>query len=253
MREARAWALALVSSAAACTLFAPSESELAGGAAAGAGGTPAEGGAEALAGAGGERSGAGGEDAGGSAGSPGGAAGRAGASSSLDCERLGGKEFAETCYVDITTESPMQPDAVAACAEFATSSRRAGHLLVLDSEEEQEFILAEFLVQFTNESDAWLGLTCDAVTYPDFAECYCTDCDDAALDEKRALWTWIGGSRADFGWIGANPNGGGRCSALGYNPTNFSWGWVDRACETTTHQLAPEYPVHTYRAICELK
>ena len=73
-----------------------------------------------------------------------------------------------------------------------------------------------------------------------------------ALDEKRAVWRWVDQSEADFGWIGRNPDGAGRCAAFAYNPTNFSWGWVDRDCTSSSHQLTG-YPAHGYRVICELE
>jgi hypothetical protein len=179
-------------------------------------------------------------------------AGAAGDSGSFNCQALGGKELADHCYVDITTESLPQAAAVAACPALTGPDDRAGHLLVLDSEEEQMFILEQFLEPLTDVSDAWLGLSCDATMYPDLTGCYCADCDEAQLAKKRGVWRWVDGTTADFGWIGKNPNGEGRCSALAYNSTNFSWGWVDRNCNKATHQLTG-YPVHDYRVICELE
>jgi hypothetical protein len=90
------------------------------------------------------------------------------------------------------------------------------------------------------------------VKYPEFTSCYCTDCDASQRDEKRAAWAWLDGSTAAFGWTGQNPDGEGRCSAFAYNPSNTTWGWVDRNCTKATHQLTG-YPVHDYRTICELE
>lgn len=179
-------------------------------------------------------------------------AGAAGVSNALGCAELDGEVFTNRCYVDVTTESVTYDGALAACAELEARAGRPAHVLVLDSAEEQAFILEQFLHESTDVSDAWLGLTCSAIKYPDFKSCYCNDCDDAALAEKRALWRWVDQSQSDFGWIGKNPDGAGRCAAFAYNSTNFSWGWVDRDCSTNSHQLTG-YPVHGYRVICELE
>lgn len=82
-------------------------------------------------------------------------------------------------------------------------------------------------------------------------DCYCLDCEDGTLLEKRATWSWADGSSATFGWSGSNPNGAVRCSALAYNPTIATWGWVDRSCLSTVHQL-DDFAPHSYRVICEL-
>ena len=179
-------------------------------------------------------------------------AGAAGASGELGCTALGGHELAGHCYVDATTKSVIFTEAVAACAELANEAGRAGHLLVLDSAEEQAFVLSQFLIEYTDISDAWLGLTCDSTHYPEFTSCYCINCDASQRGEKRAAWAWVDGTKADFGWTGKNPDGEGRCSALAYNPVNTTWGWVDRNCSKATHQLAG-YPAHDYRTICELE
>jgi hypothetical protein len=179
-------------------------------------------------------------------------AGAAGASGALDCAERGGHELAAHCYVDVTTKSVAYAEAVAACAELASEAGRPGHLLVLDSVEEQAFVLLQFLSTFTDVSDAWLGLTCDSTQYPEFTSCYCTNCDASQRDEKRAAWAWLDGTKADFGWVGQNPDGEGRCSAFAYNSANTTWGWVDRSCTKATHQLTG-YPVHDYRTICELE
>jgi hypothetical protein len=179
-------------------------------------------------------------------------AGAAGAGAVLDCTELGGHEFSAHCYVDVTTESVAYAEAVASCAKLSSRASRTGQLLVLGSIEEQAFVLLQFLSDFTDVSDAWLGLTCDSTQYPDFTSCYCTNCDDSQRAKKRAAWAWLDGSNTDFGWIGQNPNGEGRCSAFAYNPSISSWGWVDRSCTKTTHQLTG-YPAHDYRTICELE
>lgn len=179
-------------------------------------------------------------------------AGGAGSPGTLECDELGGEVFTNRCYVDVTTESVTYDGAVAACDELEARAGRAAYVLVLDSKEEQAFILEHLLSEFTDVSDAWLGLTCDAIEYPDFKSCYCTDCEDVALAEKRAVWRWVDDSQSDFGWIGRNPDGAGRCAAFAYNSTNFTWGWVDRDCGSNSHQLTG-YPVHDYRVICELE
>lgn len=179
-------------------------------------------------------------------------AGAAGAGGSLDCAELGGHEFAAHCYVDVTTKSVAYVEAVALCAELSLEAGRPGQLLVLESSEEQMFVLSQFLSAFTDASDAWLGLTCNAIKYPDFTSCYCLNCDASQRLERQSLWAWLDGSTATFGWVGQNPDGAGRCSALAYNSANSTWGWVDRDCAKTTHQLSG-YPVHDYRTICELE
>jgi hypothetical protein len=179
--------------------------------------------------------------------------GVAGAPTLLDCAALGGHEHDQHCYVDITTtESLPYASAVIACSSLVAQTGRSSQLLVLDSQAEQDFVLQQLLLQFTDKSDAWLGLTCSAMNHPEFSTCYCTDCDDGQRAEKRALWSWVDGTTADFGWVGQNPNGEGRCSALAFNSANSNWGWVDRNCNKTTHQLTG-YPVHDYRTICELE
>jgi hypothetical protein len=176
-------------------------------------------------------------------------AGAAGAGGTPDCAALGGHDFATHCYVDVTTTSVAYAEAVAACVALASQAGRPGQLLVLDSPEEQTFVLTQFLSELT---DAWLGLTCNAIRHPEFTDCYCTNCDASQRVEKRRLWAWLDGSTTTFGWVGQNPDGEGRCSALAYNPANSTWGWVDRNCSKTTHQLTG-YPVHDYRTICELE
>jgi hypothetical protein len=179
-------------------------------------------------------------------------AGAAGTSAVLGCSELGGHEFLAHCYVDVTTKSVSYAEAVASCAKLSSEALRTGQLLVLDSVEEQAFVLLQFMSDFTDASDAWLGLTCDSTQYPQFTSCYCINCDASQRAEKRAAWTWLDGSKADFGWVGQNPDGAGRCSAFAYNPSNSTWGWVDRDCTKTTHQLTG-YPAHDYRTICELE
>lgn len=174
--------------------------------------------------------------------------GAGGGGNPLDCSQLHGKTFGEHCYVDVTTESIHQADADAACVALARTADRAAHLLVLDSREEQAFIVQTFLNEVR---DAWLGLTCSSTKHPELTDCYCVDCADTLLLSKRAVWSWLDGSTATFGWSGNNPDGGGRCSALAYNPTISVWGWVDRSCLSTSHQLEG-YPLHSYRVICEL-
>jgi hypothetical protein len=138
---------------------------------------------------------------------------------------------------------------MAACEALAQRVGRRGELLMLDSRAEQAFVIAQFLTETT---DAWLGLSCSSKQHSDLTECYCTECEDGLLLEKRAAWTWLDGSSSSFGWSGNNPDGGGRCSALAFNNINATWGWVDRGCLSITHQLVG-YPAHSYRVLCELR
>ena len=175
-------------------------------------------------------------------------AGASGMSGTLDCSALNGKTFAEHCYADVTVESVTQVDAVTGCAALAGKSSSQAQLLVLDSPAEQSFIVENFLSELT---DAWLGLTCSSTQHADLNECFCVDCEDALLLQKRAVWSWLDGSSSTFGWSGNNPDGNGRCSALAFNPTTEKWGWVDRTCLSTSHAL-PGFMPHSYRVICEL-
>jgi hypothetical protein len=179
-------------------------------------------------------------------------AGAGGASNGTECEELGGHDFEGHCYVDVTVNSPIQPEAVAACSELADQRKRPGHLLVLDSSAEQGFILEQFLVAYTDQSDAWLALTCHELDQPDVNACYCAGCTDAELLEKQQTWKWIDGSTATFGWINGNPNQNYRCAALGYNPDTTIWGWVDRDCNKNATSPTGGAP-HGYRTICELE
>jgi hypothetical protein len=183
---------------------------------------------------------------------PSGEAGAGGASIGTECEELDGHEFEGHCYVDATVGSVTQPEAVATCSELADQVQRDGHLLVLDSSAEQQFILEQFLVAYTDESDAWLALTCHELDQPDVNACYCTGCSEPELLEKQQAWKWIDGSASTFGWINGNPNQDYRCAALGYNPTTTIWGWVDRDCHKTVTAPTGQAP-HGYRTICELE
>ncbi len=183
---------------------------------------------------------------------PTGEAGAGGASTGTDCDTLEGYQFGGHCYVDATAGSLTQPEAVATCTELAEKLQRPGHLLVLDSSAEQEFVLERFLVAYTDESDAWLALTCHELDHPDINACYCAGCSQAELLEKQQAWTWIDGSTASFGWVNSNPNQTYRCAALGYNPTTTIWGWVDRDCNKNA--TAPTgAAAHGYRTICEFE
>jgi hypothetical protein len=177
-----------------------------------------------------------------------GAAGAGGEAGALDCSALNGSTFAEHCYADVTVESVTQVDAVAACAKLAGNPSGNAQLLVLDSPAEQAFIIEHFLTELT---DAWLGLTCSSTLHSELTDCYCVDCEDTQLLQKRAVWSWLDGSTSTFGWSGTNPDGGGRCSALAFNPSTEKWGWVDRSCLSTSHQLTGFTP-HSYRVLCEL-
>jgi len=180
------------------------------------------------------------------------AAGDAGGGNSpdgVDCAPLHGEEFGGHCYVDATVESSSAERAVAACLELARKHQVSGHLLVLDSAEEQGFVLERFLVPFTDVSDAWLGLTCD---HAEISDCSCSGCSNAMLAEKRAAWAWLGGQASTFGWLNGNPNDGFRCAALGYNPDLTIWGWVDRPCDQVSFAAISGHP-HGYRTICELE
>jgi hypothetical protein len=182
----------------------------------------------------------------------GGAPGGGGAGGDPSCSGLDGQQFDGHCYVDVTTESVSHPDAVAACESLAASSGFDAHLLVLDSAAEQDFVLRSFLSDFTDVSDAWLGLTCTEQAHPSITDCYCTECTAEKLSEKQDAWRWLDGTRAHFGWVNANPNGALRCAALAYNPEVKLWGWVDRACDLAEVTPIAGHP-HTYRTLCELE
>ena len=171
-----------------------------------------------------------------------------GAALALGCSEIRGVTYGEHCYVDVTTRSVNQVDAAAACAKLGSRAGRTAHLLVLGTEDEESFVIETFLSELT---DAWLGLTCNSAAHPELADCSCRECEDGLLLEKRAAWSWPDGSSADFGWSGNNPDEGLRCAALAYNPVVMSWGWVDRSCLSTSHQLK-DSEKHTYQVICEL-
>jgi hypothetical protein len=166
----------------------------------------------------------------------------------LTCAELDGLDYADHCYVDVTTDSVNQLGAVAGCDALAARAGRAASLLVLGTPEEQAFVIGSFLSETT---DAWLALTCSSAAHPVLTDCYCQDCEDGLLLEKRGQWSWADGSAASFGWSGNNPDGAVRCSALAYNQTISTWGWVDRSCLSTTHRIDDLAP-HRYRVICEL-
>lgn len=200
-------------------------------------------------------------DAGGSAAALGGSSpdggvggsGEGGAETASDgCTALRGSEFEGHCYVDATVDSVSAEQAVAACKQLASDANVSGYLLVLDSREEQSFVLRQFLVPFTDVSDAWLGLTCHELAQPDIEACYCSECSKAQLAEKQQAWTWLNGATSTFGWVNANPNGGYRCAALAYNPDTTIWGWVDRPCDKASLSPISGHP-HGYRALCELE
>jgi len=249
--ELQAWGL-LLALVAGCGGSAFSADESAGAAGqGGAGSAGAAGGSAGAAAEGGAMSGEAGATLS-EAGAISGEAGTAGNNAGRSCEQLSGQSFEQHCYVDITTESLTQPLALTACREFAAEAGRKGSLLVLDSSQEQSFVLVQFMNGLAEVSDAWLALTCSDVLFPDFSSCYCKECADAELIEKQAAWHWVDASTARFGWINGNPNGDGRCAALGYNPSIFTWGWVDRVCGNKIFQSG-QAPVHSYRTICELE
>lgn len=154
--------------------------------------------------------------------------------------------------MDVTRVSVTQPEAEAVCSALAAGSRREAHLLVLDSVEEQNFVLTEFLRDFTDVSDAWLGLTCAVQSYPDINACYCAECTEEELSKRQRAWQWLDGTSATFGWVNANPNGPARCAALAYNPDLMLWGWVERQCDQAMVTPIPNHP-HTYRVLCEVE
>jgi hypothetical protein len=165
-----------------------------------------------------------------------------------------GKAFADHCYVDITQQSVTQPEAAAACAAYAAPVGRKAYLLNIDSQQEQDFILQQFLATFVDRGDAWLALTCSESVHADGADCACMNCDAAVLLQKRANWSWSTGSTARFGWTLPNPNGAGRCAALGYNPSTAQWSWVDRQCLDTSFRLSSwDGGLHSYRVLCEVE
>ncbi len=191
----------------------------------------------------------GGQGAGAEAGSAaGGASGAGGGGTEPSCAELEGLTYGEHCYVEVRAQALNQVEAAAACAELESRSGLAAHLLVLDTVEEQSFIIESFL---SETADAWLGLTCSSAEHPELTDCYCQQCEDGQLLDKRAAWSWPDGSSASFGWSGNNPDGALRCSALAFNPSVESWGWVDRSCLSTSHRI-DDFPEHSYLAICEL-
>jgi len=161
-------------------------------------------------------------------------------------------EFEGHCYVDATADSSSQSAAVVACAQLAAEHEVAGHLLVLDSPQEQSFVLEQLMVPFTDMSDAWLGLTCSEHDRPDISACYCAGCTKAMLAEKQQAWAWLTGVSSTFGWVNANPNETYRCAALAYNPDTTIWGWVDRPCDKSSFQPSNGH-LHDYRTLCELE
>jgi hypothetical protein len=195
-------------------------------------------------------------DAGASAASDAGASATGGAgvgnSGEVDCAALHGEEFGGHCYVDATVESSSAQQAVMACLQLASEQQVVGHLLVLDSAEEQGFVLKKLLVPFTDVSDAWLGLTCNQLDHPDINDCYCSACSKSMLAEKQRAWAWLAGEWSDFGWINGNPNGGYRCAALAYNPDLTIWGSVDRPCDKVSFSPMAGH-THGYRTVCELE
>ena len=197
--------------------------------------------------------GAGGSAVGGAGGSAAGNAGAGNSPAGLACTALNGKGFGGHCYIDVTVESVTAPQAVLACAKLRVQHYATGHLLVLDSAEEQSFVLKQFLVPFTDISDAWLGLTCDERTHPTIGDCFCADCSEALLAEKQTAWTALGGTSPTFGWINGNPNNAYRCAALGYNADLTIWGWVDRPCDRTSYAPTAGSKMHGYRSLCELE
>jgi hypothetical protein len=211
-------------------------------------------GASAMGGAGASGMGGAGASAMGGAGaSAGGNAGAGNSPAGLACTALNGKGFGGHCYIDVTVESVTAPQAVLACAQLRVQHYATGHLLVLDSAEEQSFVLKQFLVPFTDISDAWLGLTCDERTHPTIGDCFCADCSKDLLAEKQAAWTALGGASPTFGWINGNPNNAYRCAALGYNADLTIWGWVDRPCDRVSYAPTAGSKTHGYRTLCELE
>jgi len=223
----------------------------------------ANGGAAELSGGHAGASTAAGHDAGGSANTLGGSStngevggsdnGQAGAETTTEeCTALRGSTFGGHCYVDASVDSVSAQQAVATCKQLAADASVAGHLLVLDSSEEQSFVLRQFMIPFTDVNDAWLGLTCSELDQPDIEACYCSGCTKTLLAEKQKSWTWLGGASSTFGWVNANPNGGFRCAALAYNPETTIWGWVDRPCDKASIIPIVGHP-HGYRTLCEFE
>ncbi|HYQ04884.1 MAG TPA: hypothetical protein VER96_39685 [Polyangiaceae bacterium] len=163
-----------------------------------------------------------------------------------------GLEFDGHCYVDVTVNSASQATAVAACERMAPGGKIASHLLVLDSSEEQNFVLRSFMVPFTDMSDAWIGLTCSELSQPDINACYCAGCTKAMLAEKQQAWASLTGASSTFGWVNGNPNEPYRCAALAYNPDTTIWGWVDRPCDKSSFQPSSGHQ-HWYRTLCEFE
>lgn|GEM_PF-1357801 len=177
--------------------------------------------------------------------------GAAGSSGNPECQALDGYAFGGHCYLDATVTTLTQAQAVSLCRTVPNDTKLSGHLLVLDTDGEQRFVLQTFMRAFEDVSDAWLGLTCDSYNHPDINDCYCADCK-AELPLKQQAWTWLGGASSTFGWVNGNPNAAFRCSALAWNSELMIWGWVDRACDKTSGAPIAGH-VHDYRTICEFE
>jgi len=180
-------------------------------------------------------------------------AGAAGALGDDACDGVnGGVVFEDHCFVDVTNQAWTHPEAVVACGSYANGLGRTGYLLVIDSPQEQTFVLETFMTAFTDVADAWLSLTCPVAQHPDLTDCYCTSCTTAQRNDKRQNWVWRGNATASFGWDEGNPNGDGRCGALAFLPVAEIWAWGDHDCDSPTFETQ-NGGEHTHRAICELE
>ena len=163
----------------------------------------------------------------------------------FDCTERGGQQFGEHCYIEKRDVSWNADVASSECYQLGLAYDAQAYLLVIDSAEEQAWVLSAWVAPTELTSDLWLGLRCSESEHPDAVECGCWSCDDST----RANWSWLsGGSYAD-GWKVNDPDGDGRCAALFTDPLTGT-GWVDRDCAATSVQQGV---TRTYRVICEIE
>jgi hypothetical protein len=163
----------------------------------------------------------------------------------FDCIERGGQQFGQHCYIEKRDVSWNADIATSECHELGLAYDRNAYLLVIDSAEEQDWILSAWVAPTELTSDIWLGLRCQESEHPDAADCGCFGCDEAA----RANWSWSSDVGYAEGWKVNDPDGDGRCAALFTDPLTGT-GWVDRDCAATSVQ---QDVTRTYRVICEIE
>ncbi len=107
-----------------------------------------------------------------------GEAGAGGAWNGTDCEALDGQEFEGHCYVDVDCRTHViQSEAgsgVQRAGRVSTSARVTCWFSTRARSKSSSS--KQFLVEYTDESDAWLALTCPELDQPDINACYCAGC-----------------------------------------------------------------------------